>query len=128
MLAPALAHAQAQVKRPIYVECSIDQNSDDIGKGLCSSLRDAIAKSPRYTLLDTPGKEFHSIIILSTVPIVAGSASATSAVFGFAVGDGAITFLGHQVLATGINQIDGQAASILVDFDTVTAAMLKATP
>src|ERR1700730_5961869 len=91
MLAPALAHAQ--VKQPIYVECNA-QASDEVGKGLCSSLHDAIAKSPRYALIREPGRELHSVIILSSVPIVAG-ASASSVVFGFAFGEGPITFLRH---------------------------------
>ena len=118
MLAPALAHAQ--VKQPIYVECNA-QASDEVGKGLCSSLRDAIAKSPRYALIREPGKrepgkELHSVIILSSAPIVGGS-SASSVVFGFAFGDGPITFLGHQVITIALHKVDEQAAGLLVDFD-----------
>ena len=125
MLAPALTHAQ--VKQPIYVaECKA-QDSDVVGRGLCSGLRDALAKSPRYALLTGPGKEFHYVVLVSSTPI-AGSASASSVVFGFAVGEGEMRFLGHQVLATGNHQIDGQVADLLGDLDALMDAVKKATP
>ena len=135
MLAPALAHAQAQGKTPVFVDCQPDDR-DEIGKGLCSSLRDVIARSPRYTLLTTIGREAHNVIDLSSLPLPIGDgAIATSAVFGFAPGDSRpVTFLTHTVLITPRGKVDQQATNILVDLDSVLdtfgefRAHPKATP
>jgi hypothetical protein len=134
LLSPTLA--LAQVKTPIYVECPLPQNSE-VGRGLCSSLRDAIAKSPRYALLTSPGKNRHGVIILASIPLVIGDlqlngASASSVVFGIVLDgdDGALIYVGHQVMITGRQKLDEQAASLLVDFDTLVNAMAttKTTP
>ncbi|WP_035359915.1 hypothetical protein [Edaphobacter aggregans] len=120
MLASALAHAQA--KRPVYVECGA---KDEVGKGLCSSLRDAVAKSPRYGLLTNHGKEVHNIISVSSIPILTGGTAASSVVFGYAVGAGPMIFLGHEVITTGLPKIEELAASLLVDLDTLIDAELQ---
>jgi hypothetical protein len=124
MLAAALAHAQ--VKQPIYVQCNA-QDSDEVGKGLCSSLSNAIAKSPRYALLTSPGKEFHGVIAIISIPIDE-AISASSVVFGFAAGAAPMTYLTHKVVSTGHHKVDEQAALLLVDFDNIMDAVRKATP
>lgn len=131
MLAPALAYAQVKhpvYVHPVYVNCKTE-NGDEIGKGLCSSLRDAIAKSPRYALLTSPGKELHSVIDIVSVSIAPiAEHSASSVVFGYAVGAGAMSYLTHEVITTGSQKIDQQAAGLLVDLDTLIDDILKAKP
>jgi hypothetical protein len=65
LLSPALTHAQT--KTPVYIECDAE-SGDLIGKVLCTSLRDVVAKSPRYALLPLPGKEFHYVIDITSEP------------------------------------------------------------
>jgi hypothetical protein len=124
LASPALAHAQAQTKMPIYIEC--DAKSDEVGKGLCSSLRDAIARSPRYALVASPDKEFHFVIFVASLPIDGGSASAASVVFGVVlVGVEELHYLGHTVTITGSEKVGSAADKILENLDDTIAGLLQ---
>lgn len=48
-----------------------------------------------------------------------------SVVFRYAVGAGAMGYLGHEVITTSAQQVDEQAAGLLVDLDNIIAAILK---
>jgi hypothetical protein len=119
LLGPALAHAAP--KAAVYVECAA-QDTDRVGKAMCSSLRDVIAKSPRYELITSSGKAFHNVISIVSQSI-GPEGAASSVVFGWAVGAGPMNFLTHEVVVTGLGKVNDQAASLLVDLDTWIDAM-----
>ncbi|RZU29048.1 hypothetical protein [Edaphobacter modestus] len=70
-LAATATQAHALDKPNIDVECQAN-DADQIGKLYCSALRDAIAKSPRYTLGQPPtdGKKHFWTIRVSTIPVM----------------------------------------------------------
>jgi hypothetical protein len=106
--------AKAQ-KSPVYVSCSIAPN-DFVGPRLCSALRDAIARSPRYREVGFTAPHYgiflvSNVILDGTLGLAAQSITLTSGSQEFE------TFLNNYVLVTPRLTEKEQAETILALLD-----------
>jgi hypothetical protein len=125
LLAPAQARVQAPApKWGIYVDCS--DTDDAPGKAFCSSLRDVIARSPRYTLLTTdPGTGTRYVLDVLNNPVAKGI-TAASVVYLLHDDTNLPIFMSHVVLTVNVNNAAASAAKIFADFDSNVDRMSKA--
>ena len=111
----AVTHPAPAQKIPVYVHCTISGNNE-AAKKFCSTLRDTVALSPRYSLLTTDSQVSHYEVFVVTMRTLVGS-EASSVVFTYK-DRGDTLFLQHEVLMAGPLAVTQQAANVLVDLDT----------
>lgn len=76
------APASAQ-KHRVFVGCT-NKDSESVGQRMCQELRDAITRSPRYTLIPTDDETFHLSVHITTLdPDDNGRSSVAAVTFTF---------------------------------------------
>ena len=112
----AVTHPAPAEKIPVHVHCDISGNNPAARK-FCSTLRDTVALSPRYSLLDTDSNRVsHYEVFVVTMRTLLGE-EASSVVFTYE-DRGNTLFLQHEVLMAGALAVTREAANVLVDLDT----------
>jgi hypothetical protein len=106
------AHCNAE-KPQVYIACSVPSD-DTIGKRLCTALRDAIAKSPRYREADNLDMELHWTLHLASVKLSDLSAQSIAITYGSGT---LLDYKANIVTVTGRDRVDQQAQTLIADLD-----------
>jgi hypothetical protein len=116
-------HASAQTKTSVYVSCN-NLADDFVGARFCTSIRDEVAKSPRYSLLDSVPKTWHDTIRVTTVSETSTSSTAGAVVLTL---DGPNTsyYLTHFGFMVSSTPVDEEAANIIASIDATITDLLK---
>ena len=125
-LTPAIAHAAD--KQPLKVICSAE-SSDRIGTRLCTSLRDAVARSPRYRSSEDRDEKFYYFAVhMVSTPVLddeASSPTASAVVLTFETPSDS-GFMTVWVISTGANKVDEQARDMMAGIDAKIEAFIAA--